>query len=178
MKNGPNVANAASEKTIQHAKIRGVSIWFYIIAGLQLLSAYQAYQGGNDVVAGIGATLAVVDLLIGAAFVVLAYFAGQKHAWAFVAGIVLYVVRTVVNLFQFFSPIALVIRLYLTFRIWQGLQACIAANRADAAMAMLNQRRLVMPTTSTATPVAASDPAAPPAQPWRPPIPQTDPEAS
>lgn len=180
MKSGPNAPNpqkAASANTIQHARIRGVSIWFYIIAGLQLLSAYQAYQAGNDIVAGVGATFVVIDLLIGGAFVVLGYFAGQKHPWAFVAGIVLYVIRTVVSLYQFFNPIALVIRLYLTYRIWQGLQACIAANRADQAMAMLNQRRLVMPTVSPATSVAPNDPA-PAAQPWRPAVPQPDPEAS
>ncbi|HET9342092.1 MAG TPA: hypothetical protein VFO25_04115 [Candidatus Eremiobacteraceae bacterium] len=179
MKNGPSVANAASDKTIQHAKIRGVSIWFYIIAGLQLLSAYQAYQAGSDALAAAGATIAVVDLLIGAAFVVLGYFAGQRHPWAFVAGIVLYVIRTAVNLIQFFSPIALLIRLYLTYRIWQGLQACLAANRADQAMAMLNQRRLVMPTTSPATSFASSEPAAAapaPAQPWRPAMQQSEPE--
>jgi uncharacterized membrane protein len=179
VKSGPGVANAASDKTIQHAKIRGVSIWFYIIAALQLLSAYQAYQSGSDALAAAGATIAVVDVLIGAAFVVLGYFAGQKHPWAFVAGIVLYVIRTAVNLFQFFSPIALIIRLYLTYRIWQGLQACLAANRADQAMAMLNQRRLVMPTTSPATSVASTEPDAPtPAQPWRPAIPQSEPDAS
>lgn len=177
MKSGPNVANTASDKTIQHAKIRGVSIWFYIIAGLQLLSAYQAYQAGSDTLAAVGATIAVVDLLIGAAFVVLGYFAGQKHPWAFVAGIVLYLIRTAVNLVQFFSPITLIIRLYLTYRIWQGLQACLAANRADQAMALLNQRRLVMPTTSPAASVASSETAAPaPAQPWRPAMQQSEPE--
>jgi hypothetical protein len=85
VKSGPGVANAASDKTIQHAKIRGVSIWFYIIAALQLLSAYQAYQSGSDALAAAGATIAVVDVLIGAAFVVLGYFAGQKHPWAFLA---------------------------------------------------------------------------------------------
>lgn len=158
-------------KTIQDARIRNVSIWFYIIAGLQLLSAFLLWQNGGGSFAAAAGGFAVLDILIGAAFVVLGYFAGQKHAWAFVAGLVLYVIRIVANFIQFFNPIALVLRLYLTFRLWQGLQACLALNRADQAMATLNQRRLVMPTSSPSAsaggaPVESSS--MPVAQPWRP----------
>lgn len=167
MKSGQNLANAASAQTIQDARVRGIVIWFYVIAGLQLFSAYQSWQAGSDSLAAVGATFAVFDLLIGVAFVVLGYFASKKHPWAFVAGLVLYVVRTVVNLMEFFNPVVLVVRLYLTFRMWQGLQACLAANRADRAMSMLNQRRLVMPTTSPSTATASGEPAPTP-QPWRP----------
>jgi len=169
VKSGQSLANAASAKTIQDARVRGIVVWFYIIAGLQLFTAYQSWQAGDDTIATVGATFAVFDLLIGVAFVVLAYFASKKHPWAFVAGLVLYVVRTVVNLMEFFNPIVLVVRLYLTFRMWQGVQACLAANRADQAMAMLNQRRLVMPTMSPTAASVSSEPAATPAQPWRPP---------
>jgi uncharacterized membrane protein len=174
VKNPQTVASAQYSKTIQDAKIRGVSVWFYIIAGLQLLSAFLAWQNGNQGVAAAGATFAVADILIGAAFVVLGYFAGQKHAWAFVAGLVLYAVRIVVDFFQFFSVISLVIRLYLAFRIWQGLQACLAVNRAERAMTILGQRRLVMPTASPAS--ATVEEPAPAAQPWRQSMQQTEPE--
>ena len=178
MKNPQTMASAQYSKTIQDAKIRGVSVWFYVIAGLQLLSAVMAWQSGNDGVAAVGATFAVADILIGIAFVVLGYFAGRKHAWAFVAGLALYIVRIAVNFFQFFSIISLVIRLYLAFRIWQGLQACLAANRADQALSLLT-RRLVMPSTSTAasSQPAIDDPPAPPAQPWRPPTAHADPQS-
>ncbi|HMF27754.1 MAG TPA: hypothetical protein VKE42_03225, partial [Candidatus Cybelea sp.] len=180
VKNGQTAANAASAasavsaKTIQDARVRGIVVWFYIIAALQLYSAYSAWQAGNDALASAGATFAVFDLIIGVAFVVLAYFASKKHPWAFIAGLVLYVLRTIVNLMEFFNPVVLLIRAYLTFRMWQGLQACLAANRADQAMAMLTQRRLVMPTSSPSAAAPASDSA--PAQPWRPAMPQSEPE--
>lgn len=167
MKNPQTAASVQYSKTIQDAKIRGVSVWFYVIAALQLFSAYLAWQSGNGGVAAVGAGFAVADVLIGVAFVVLGYFAGRKHVWAFAAGLALYALRIVVNFFQFFSLISLVVRLYLGYRIWQGMQACIAVNRSEQAMAMLTQRRLVMPTSSPAASTPA-DEVAPPAQPWRP----------
>jgi len=170
-----DLASAASAKTIQDARVRGIVVWFYIIAALQLFSAYQLWQAGDNALAGVATTFATFDLLIGVAFVVLAYFASKKHSWAFVAGLVLYVLRTIVNLLEFFNPVLLLVRGYLTYRMWQGLQACLAANRADQAMAMLNQRRLVMPTASPVAAAASTEPVAP-AQPWRPPIAQSDPE--
>ena len=191
--NSTNVANAASAKSIQDARVRGIVVWFYVIAAIQLYTAYTAWQAGSDGLATAGASFAAADLLIGIAFVVLAYFASKKHPWAFVAGLVLYVLRTIVNLMEFFNPVLLLVRAYLTFRMWQGLQACLAANRADQAMTMLNQRRLVMPTSSPATAATTSEPApAPqpwraasgstlsdaPAQPWRPSLQQTEPETS
>lgn len=166
MKSPQAVADARRPQTVQDSRVRAIAIWFYVIAGLQVFSAITAWQSGAGAAASIGAAFAVVDLIIGVAYVVLGYFAAKRQSWAFVAGLILYVVRTVANLMQFFSPITLIIRLYLTFRMWQGLQACLAANRADQAMAMLNQRRLVMPTSS---PAAAAQAPAPPAQPWRPP---------
>ena len=187
---GANAATAASAKTIQDARVRGIVIWFYLIAAIQLYSAYTAWQAGSDGLAAAAASFAAADLLIGIAFIVLAYFASKKHPWAFVAGLVLYVLRTIVNLMEFFNPVLLLVRAYLTFRMWQGLQACLAANRADIAMAMLNQRRLVMPTSSPATATASSESQAPqpwraassptpsdaPMQPWRPSLQQTEPE--
>jgi len=189
-----NAANAASAKTIQDARVRGIVIWFYIIAAIQLYTAFTAWQAGSDGLAAAGASFAAADLLIGIAFVVLAYFASKKYPWAFVAGLVLYVLRTIVNLMEFFNPVLLLVRAYLTFRMWQGLQACLAANRADQAMAMLNQRRLVMPTSSPSAAATSTEPTpapqpwrtvtgsalpdAPmqPSQPWRPSLQQTEPE--
>ncbi|HYK52307.1 MAG TPA: hypothetical protein VEV38_02135 [Candidatus Eremiobacteraceae bacterium] len=188
MKNGQIVSNG---QTIQDARVRGIVIWFYVIAAIQLYTAYTAWQAGSDGLAAAGATFAVADLLIGIAFVVLAYFASKKHPWAFVAGLVLYVLRTIVNLMEFFNPVLLLMRAYLTFRMWQGLQACLAANRADQAMTALNQRRLVMPTSSPSA-TATSNDALPapqpyraasglslsdvPSQPWRPSLQQSEPE--
>lgn len=157
--------------TVQHAKIKSVSIWFYIIAAFQLFAAFVAWSGvyGGDV-AGLGIAFVVADVAIGAAFIVLGYYAGKRHPWAFVAGLVLYAVRAALQFLQLFSPISLIIRAFLMFRIWQGLQACIAANNAERATSLLQQRRLVMPQAPTAQ---QPEPVAPPPA-WTPsrPIPQ------
>ena len=158
-------------RTVQDAKIKGVSIWFYIIAGFQLVAAFVSWSGvyGSDL-AGIGAALVAADVVIGALFVVLGYYAGKRQPWAFVAGLVLYAVRAALQFLQAFSPVSLIIRAFLMFRIFQGWQACVAANNADKAMTVLQQRRLVMPQSS---PSASQEPATPPPA-WTPsrPVPQ------
>jgi hypothetical protein len=148
-------------QTVQDAKIKGISTWFYIIAVLQLVAAYLTWSNGaiDAGVAQAAMVLAAADVVIGALFVVLGYFAGKRHSWAFVAGLVLYGIRALLQ----FNILALVLRLFLMFRIWQGLQACLAANRADRVTKLMNQRRFVMPQASVDT----VEPAAPP-QAWVP----------
>ena len=145
--------------TTHDAKIKGITIWFYIIAAFQVVAAFLAWStGAADPTLAVGATALVgLDLLIGALFVAFGYFAGKRRPWAFVAGIVLYAVRTALQLAFAFNPIVLIIRAFLIFRIWQGLQSCLASNRASAAMALINRRRLEMPSLSPepATPPAA-----------------------
>jgi len=139
-------------QTVQDAKIKGISVWFYIIAAFQLVAAFMTWSSGSAD-AGLAAAamgLAAVDIGIGLLFVVFGYYAGKKQPWAFVAGLILYALRAVVQFFQFFSPVSLLIRAFLMFRIWQGLQACLAANRATQAVTLVQQRRLVMPQTSPA----------------------------
>lgn len=159
------------------SKIKGVAIWFYIIAAFQLLAAYMAWSSGsvNPVLAMAAMGLAVTDIVIGALFVLFGYFAGKKQSWAFVAGLLLYALRAIIEFFVFFNPISLLIRAFLLFRIFQGLQACLAANRADQAMIVLNAKRTPL---ATATVPAATTPRPfempqaviqPPAPAWTPP---------
>jgi len=137
------------------SKIKGVSIWFYIISAFQVFAAFFAWSAvsGDPALAQYGIVLAAVDLIIGALFVVFGYYAGKKQAWAFVAGLILYAIRALLQ----FNIIALVIRAFLMFRIFQGLQACLAANRADQALKVLNAtpRRLEMPQAPVAPPPPA-----------------------
>jgi hypothetical protein len=108
--------------------------------------------------------------------VVLGIYAAKRHTWAFVAGLVLYAIRTVLQFMEFFSPITLLIRAFLMFRIFQGLQACVALNQSVAATkALLAPRRFEMPqasplsaTVPTAAAAAAAAPPVPVAQPWMP----------
>lgn len=139
-------------QTIQDNKIKGIAIWFYIIAAFQVVAAFMTWNSGSgDPDLAVAAmVLAGMDIFIGVLFVVFGYYAAKKQPWAFVAGLILYALRALLQFMQLFSPIALIIRAFLMFRIFQGLQACIAANRADQAMSLLNQRRLVMPQASAA----------------------------
>jgi len=152
-------------QTIQHTKVKGIAIWFYIIAGFQVVAAYLAWSSGSadPELAGTAMVLAGLDIVIGLLFVAFGYYAGKRRPWAFVAGLVLYAVRTLLQFTQLFNPIALLIRAFLMFRIWQGLQACLAINQSEKATALLNRRRFEMPQSSPET----SEPVAPP-QAWVP----------
>ena len=143
-------------QTIQDNKIKGVALWFYIIAAFQLVAAYMAWSSGfgDPTLAQAAMVLAAFDIAIGALFVVFGYFGAKKQPWAFVAGLILYGIRALLQ----FNVVALVIRAFLMFRIFQGLQACLAANRADQAMKLINQRRFVMPQISS----EPAEPVAPP----------------
>ncbi|HEV2879478.1 MAG TPA: hypothetical protein VGW96_07800 [Candidatus Eremiobacteraceae bacterium] len=147
-------------------KIKRVSIWFYIIAAFQFFAAYSLWSKSSAAailpqVAQIAMVLATVDLAIGLLFVVLGYFAAKKEPWAFVAGLILYALRAGVEFFTFFSPIALLIRGFLLFRMYQGLQACLDAKQAQLlTRAQSMPRRLEMPHTPVST--------APPAAAWQP----------
>ena len=158
-------------------KIKRTSIWFYVIAVVQFLAAWGLWAKSSDYaavpqLAQTAMVLAVTDVALGLAFLVLGYFAGRKHPWAFVAGLVLYALRAVIEFFAFFSPIALIIRGFLLFRMYQGLQACLAAKQALLlTRAQRAPRRLEMPHMPMSPPAA---PAAPAWQPTRPTQPASD----
>lgn len=164
-------------------KIRRVSIWFYVIAAFQFVFAYIAWSRGSaDPALAQGAMLlSLVDIVIGLLFIVFGYFAARKEPWAFIAGLVLYVLRAAFQLVAFFNPVALVIRIYLIFRMYQGLQACLDARQARLLTRAQNRpRRLEMPhipvagAASAPAPTAASPAAATPA--WVPARPLPQPE--
>jgi hypothetical protein len=145
-------------------RIKSVSIWFYIIAAFQAVAAYITWSSGSSDAGLAAATLVLtaVDVVIGVLFVVLGYYAGKKQTWAFVAGLVLYALRAAIQLFEGFSLVAILIRVYLMFRIFQGLQACVAVNQSEAATKqLLSPRRLEMPQMSA---LSATPPPTPPAQ--------------
>ena len=131
------------QRTMQHVHIKRVSIWFYVIAVFQLIAAMMTWGKASEIgpVAGIVVGFVGLDVLIAALFVIFGYFAAKAQTWAFVAGLVLYGIRAVLQFFTFFSIISLVIRIYLMYRIFQGLQACIQLNQAEASVQRLNARQ-------------------------------------
>src|SRR5271165_2257191 len=97
-----------------HTRIKSVSIWFYIIAAFQAVAAYLTWSSGSSDADLAATTLAftAADVVIGILFVVLGYYAAKRQTWAFVAGLVLYALRAVVQCFESFSPISLFIRAF------------------------------------------------------------------
>ena len=145
-------------------KIKRVSIWFYIIAAVQFIAAWSLWSRSSTFaepsLAQTAMALTVIDVGLGLSFVVLGYFAGKKHPWAFAVGLFLYALRAVFEFFAFFSPIALIIRAFLLFRMYQGLQACLAAKQAEVLTRLQKMpRRLEMPHTPVSTPAAPATPA-------------------
>lgn len=143
-------------------KIKRISIWFYVIAAVQFFAAWglwaksSAYAGVPSL-AQTAMVLAVADIAIGLSFLVLGYFAAKKQPWAFVVGLFLYASRAAIEFLAFFSPIALVIRAFLLFRMYQGLQACLAAKQAGVLTRLQSKaRRLEMPHIPMSPPVAAT----------------------
>ena len=143
-------------------KIKRISIWFYIIAALQFFAAWSLWSKGSayaalPAVAQTAVLIAVMDVGIGLSFLVLGYFAGKKQPWAFAAGLFLYALRAVIEFFAFFSPIALIIRAFLLFRMYQGLQACLAAKQAEVLTRLQKMpRRLEMPHIPVSSPAPSS----------------------
>lgn len=144
--------------TTQHQKVRGVSIWFYVIAAFQMFAAYQAWShsNGDALLAQAAMVFVVIDVAIALAFVVLGYFAGKREPWAFVVGLFLYAIRAVLQFFQFFSPISLIIRAFLLFRMYQGLQACLQLKQAEALMKVQAASRMTAVTPQMAPATASS----------------------
>lgn len=109
---------------IRHAELlqryKNGANWFYWIAGLTIVTSIIAFGGGGwrffislgstQLIDSIAAALAervgsaakvvalVLDLLVTATFVVLGVLAGKKHLWAYVAGMVLFLLDGLVNL--------------------------------------------------------------------------------
>ncbi len=94
--------------------------WFWWIAALSLINTVVAHSGGNmSFVMGLGFTLiadgvfheyvaiaVIIDLLFLAFFFAMGWFAGKGQVWAFVLGIVVYVLDSCIYLyFQDWLPV-------------------------------------------------------------------------
>jgi|GEM_PF-3778207 len=144
--------NNVYQKNIHNQKIRSVAAVFYIVAVFQMVLAYIAWSRGsvNPFLAQSAMFFAGLDVVIGIIFVALGYFASKREPWAFVIGLILYAIRAALQFFQFFSPITLVIRVYLLFRIYQGWQACVAFKQAE----LLNKSQRSVELTAAVKPTA------------------------
>ena len=117
--------------------------WFYWIAALSLVNSIMALTGSKwgfalglgvtqiiDAIAsgagGAGQTIAfIIDLLAAGLLVLFGVFANKRHGWAFIVGLVLVGLDTVVTgLLQMWMSLAF--HAFALFCIFKGYQACRA----------------------------------------------------
>jgi hypothetical protein len=141
--------------------------WFYWIAALSLITSVISLAGGHwaflvslgvtqlvDAVANVGAervgagvkvVALLFDLVAAGLFALLGYFAGKRNTWAFVVGMVLYLLDAVVCLFIGFW-LGLAFHAFALFSIYGGYRA--AASLAE-------MERLTPPPAPAAMPAPA-----------------------
>jgi len=122
--------------------------WFWWIAGLSLINTIVAHTGGNmSFVMGLGFTLIadavfheymviafIIDLFFLGFFVAIGWFATKGRVWAFIVGIVVYVLDLAIYLyFQDWLPVAFhALALFYIFRAMGTLRTAIKAAKEPA----------------------------------------------
>jgi hypothetical protein len=127
--------------------MRSCSSWFYWVAALSLVNSVVAFTGGGwrflfglgitQVFDGFGAGFAgsgklialLLDLLAAGVLVLFGVFAGKRHTWAFIVGMVLLLLDGGILLLAQ-DWIGVAFHAYVLFRLFQGLQACRQLNAA------------------------------------------------
>jgi len=152
-----------SEIQEHYAAVSSGSGWLYLLAGLGLfnliiralrmdfvLIAIQfteslTYAATLPRFAGYRIALFVISLVIIGLFALFGYFARRRHRWAFVAGMVLYGLDTMLLLSYFAAGFDIGLTIYTLFhlfglyKIFQGTVACWALARIDREDRLLEQ---------------------------------------
>jgi hypothetical protein len=133
-------AELTQEKEKLQKQLSSAASWFYIIGALSLINTVIALSGSDwgfviglamtqimDAIARevgtVGVIIALVfDLTIAATFVVFGFFAAKRHKWAFITGMVVYALDTLLILpAQIW--LSFLFHLVALYYIFQGLQA-------------------------------------------------------
>jgi GYF domain 2 len=122
------------------AQISGRASWFYWIAGLSLINSIISLTGGQwRFIFGLGVTeifdaigkgmggagpavALILDLMAAGLFVLLGVFSTKGHMWAFIVGIVLFLIDAAIVLF-FQQWLSAAVHAYVLFRLFQGMMA-------------------------------------------------------
>lgn len=132
--------------------------WFYIIGGLSLLTSIISLMGSDIVfLVSLGATVfanalarelaprmgeavvviaLILDVLAAGVFILIGYFASKHQPWAFILGMVLYLLDSLVFLI-FGEWLAVAFHAFALFGIFGGYKACarLAEMRREASLA-------------------------------------------
>ena len=142
---GPNPDEI--ERSQLEERTKSSALWFYSIAALSLITSIVSLSGNNwgffaslgvtQVVDAIAVQVAqetggavkivafVFDLMAVAVFVLLGYFAAKGHTWAFIVGMVLYLLDSVVFIVAG-RLLGLAFHAFVLYIIFGGYKACAA----------------------------------------------------
>jgi hypothetical protein len=140
------------ERQLLAARMKSGANWFYWIAALSLVTSIISLAGGRwaflvslgvtqlvDAIANVGAdrvgagvkvVALVFDLIAAGLFVLLGVFAHKRNTWAFVVGMVLYLLDALVCLFIGFW-LGLAFHAFALYSIFGGYKACAALVELD-----------------------------------------------
>jgi hypothetical protein len=129
--------------------MRSGASWFYWIAGLSLINSITHLSGsGFGFALGLGITqvfdeigshvggggkgiVLALDVLVAGLFVFFGIFGHKGHTWAFIVGIVLFVLDSVLVLIAQ-AWISAALHGLVLFYLFRGMQACRELNRTAA----------------------------------------------
>lgn len=141
---------AVAKVGVYDAAIKSGGNWFYWIAGLSLINTIVALVGLNwNFVIGLGITLFLdagikelggfatfillpINLIIVGVYVMFGYFACRRARWAFITGMILYGLDTLLVLVAR-DWLMIGFHVLALFGIGRGLQAAIMAKKAESA---------------------------------------------
>ena len=145
MASPPEMANSGELMELDK-KIRNHGSWYFWIAGLTLvntitslsgsggafllgLSITQVFDGFGTAAGGGGKMVALfLDAMAIGMFTLFGVFALKRHNWAFIVGIILYGLDTLLTLF-FQSWLSLAFHAWALFSLIAGMRSCFLANK-------------------------------------------------
>ncbi|HLP78993.1 MAG TPA: DUF4339 domain-containing protein [Candidatus Paceibacterota bacterium] len=136
-----NTTAAVAADPATAAKLKSGASWFYWIAGLSLINSIVAFTGSSwRFILGLGITqifdaigaefggaghaiVLVLDLLAAGVFILFGVFANKRHLWAFIVGMVLFGLDTIVFLIGT-DWLGVGFHAFALFCLFRGFQAC------------------------------------------------------
>jgi hypothetical protein len=147
----PDQSQAAAQLEGLEKTVKSGGSWFYWIAGMSLINTIALLAGSHwNFVIGLGATQIVdgitkhvgsmamliglpISLFISAIYAMFGYFACQRARWAFIVGMILYGLDTLIFV-AFFDILPLAFHAWALFGLSRGLKADTLASQLEAKM--------------------------------------------
>jgi hypothetical protein len=130
-----NIENLKSNVDKAALSVRKASYWFFGIAAFSLINTLLVNQGmyfslglslnkfvGDVVAQSTGAITYIPDIVAAGLFIVLGFFSIRIQRWAFMAGLIIYLVDALIYI-VFEEWVALALHGYILYRLFLGLRA-------------------------------------------------------